>query len=92
MVACIQFPDAYPDCKLLLEIKSKTIPGKFIEGLVAVCDQEMERHLGEKQVSATPLWYPNTTQLRDRGEKQVSLVLLFFGLGVGPERRGRETG
>lgn len=50
MVVCIQFPAGYPECRLLLELKSKTIPDKLMEKLVAVCDQEADRHLGKKQV------------------------------------------
>ncbi len=50
MVMCLQFPAGYPDCRLLLELKSKTIPAKLIEKLVNVCDQELDRYLGEKQV------------------------------------------
>lgn len=33
-----------------MELKSKTIPDKLMEGLVTVCDKEVDRHLGEKQV------------------------------------------
>lgn len=47
---CLQFPKDYPQSPLILEIKSKTIPEKFLEGFVRVCDQELKRHVGKKQV------------------------------------------
>ena len=50
IVVCAQFPDGYPACRLLLELKSKTIPDKLLEKLVTVCDQEVDRNLGKKQV------------------------------------------
>ncbi len=50
MVLCLQFPKDYPQKPIIVEIKSKTIPQRFIEGLVSVCDQEMKKHLGNKQV------------------------------------------
>ena len=50
VVLCIQFPADYPKTQVLVELKSKTIPGKFLDSLVRVCDQEMSKHLGEKQV------------------------------------------
>ena len=50
IVICVQFPKDYPRSRLILEMKSKTIPEKFMEGLVRVCDQELKRHVGKKQV------------------------------------------
>ena len=50
MMLYIQFPPDYPKNRLIIELKSKTIPEKFLEGLVNVCDKEMNRHVGKKQV------------------------------------------
>lgn len=50
VVVCVQFPADYPNSFLLIELKSKTIPSKFIDSLVSVCDQEMKKHRGKKQV------------------------------------------
>ena len=47
---CIQFPQDYPRERLIVELKTKTIPDKLIEGLVSVCDQELSKHLGQHQV------------------------------------------
>lgn len=47
---CVQFPKDYPQERLIVELKSKTIPEKFLDGLVSVCDQELTKHLGSTQV------------------------------------------
>ena len=47
---CAQFPLGYPSEPLLLELKSKTIAGSFIDSLIKVCDQELKKHLQQKQV------------------------------------------
>ena len=46
----MQFPEVYPQSCLIVEMKSKTIPGKFLQKLVGVCDKELNRHAGNKQV------------------------------------------
>ena len=50
LTMCIQFPQDYPRERLIVELKTKTIPDKLIEGLVTVCDQELSKHLGQPQV------------------------------------------
>lgn len=50
LTICSQFPKDYPNGILLLEIRSKTVSDKLIEGLVRVCEQELEKHRGEKQL------------------------------------------
>lgn len=55
LTLCIQFPKDYPKERLIVELKSKTIPEKFLDGLVNVCDQELTKHLGNTQVSCTSL-------------------------------------
>lgn len=47
---CAQFGKEYPKTPLLVELKSRTIPEKLLEGMVKVCDQEMQKHRGERQV------------------------------------------
>ena len=47
---CAQFPDGYPNEILLLELKSKSILDKLIDGLVRVCEQELDKHKGEQQL------------------------------------------
>ena len=50
LVVCVQFPRDYPSSALIIELKSKTIPEKLINGLVKVCDQEIQKHLDGQQV------------------------------------------
>ncbi|XP_063224127.1 uncharacterized protein LOC134531960 [Bacillus rossius redtenbacheri] len=52
IVACIQFPEDYPQYPLLLELKSKTLSDKLLEGLTQVCEQEAKRFSGKPQVLA----------------------------------------
>ena len=50
VVIVMQFRADYPQSPLILELKSKTITEKFLKGLVSVCDQELNRHIGKRQV------------------------------------------
>ena len=50
LVIFAQFPAGYPSRILLLELKSKTIPDRLIEGLIKVCEQELQKHIGQQQV------------------------------------------
>lgn len=50
LTVCVQFPENYPEERLLVELKSKTIPKKLVDGLVSVCDQELLKHKGQAQV------------------------------------------
>ena len=50
LMLCVQFPKDYPQERLVVELKSKTIPEKLIDGLVNVCDQELSKHTGNTQV------------------------------------------
>ena len=50
LTVLLQFPRDYPSSPLLVEIKSKTVPPRLVEGLVKICDQELRKHLGEQQV------------------------------------------
>jgi len=50
IVACIQFPSNYPFSPLLIELKSKTLSDKLLDGLTNVCEQEAKKILGKPQV------------------------------------------
>ena len=50
----VQFGEEYPRTPLLVELTSKTVPEKLLEGMVKVCDQEMQKHKGERQVCTQP--------------------------------------
>lgn len=52
LTVCTQFPKDYPQERLIVEIKSKTIPEKLLNRLVSVCDLELNKHLGNAQVCA----------------------------------------
>jgi len=48
---CLQFPpEGYPVSPILLELKSKTLSEKLLDGLTRVCDQEAKKLQGQKQV------------------------------------------
>lgn len=50
IIACIQFPKDYPQAPLLIELKSKTLSTKLLDGLTDVCEKECKRLLGKAQV------------------------------------------
>ena len=50
MVMQMQFPADYPASPIILELKSKTIPTKFLDGLVNACDAETKKLVGQKQL------------------------------------------
>ncbi|XP_066585335.1 uncharacterized protein [Prorops nasuta] len=50
VIVCIQFPDSYPTTPLLLELKSKTLSVKLLDGLSEVCEKECRKLLGKAQV------------------------------------------
>jgi len=48
---CLQFPpEGYPVSPIILELKSKTLEDKLLDGLTRVCDQEAKKLQGQKQV------------------------------------------
>ncbi|KAJ8971560.1 hypothetical protein NQ314_000647 [Rhamnusium bicolor] len=53
LVVCIQFPENYPRTPLLIELKSKTLSDKLLQGLTNVCEQEIKKSLGKPQVLNT---------------------------------------
>ncbi|XP_065175794.1 uncharacterized protein LOC135805649 [Sycon ciliatum] len=50
LVVQAQFPADYPAGRIVVELKSKTIPTKFLDGLVSACDAETKKLLGQKQL------------------------------------------
>lgn len=50
IIACIQFSADYPRTTLLLELKSKTLSEKLLQGLTDVCEREVKKALGKPQV------------------------------------------
>lgn len=53
VIVCIQFPENYPAAVLLIELKSKTLSGKLLQGLTNVCETEIKKSLGKPQVLLT---------------------------------------
>ncbi|CAL7939002.1 unnamed protein product [Xylocopa violacea] len=53
IIACIQFPEDYPRTPLLIELKSKTLSVKLLDGLTEVCEKECKKLLGKAQVLPT---------------------------------------
>lgn len=50
IVVNIQFPLDYPISPLLMEINSKVLPDKLMKKMETMCDQELKKHKGSKQV------------------------------------------
>lgn len=50
LVVLAQFPVGYPSQILLVELKSKTLPATLLDGLIRVCDNELQKHIGSDQV------------------------------------------
>lgn len=48
--ACIQFPDNYPNDGLLMELKSQTISDKILETILNLCNNEIKKQIGHKQI------------------------------------------
>lgn len=50
IVICMQFTENYPHSPLLLELKSKTLSEKLLQGLSNVCEAEAKKYLGKGQI------------------------------------------
>lgn len=50
VTVCIQFPNNYPTEPLLIELKSKTLSERLLQGLTNVCEQEIRKFLGKAQI------------------------------------------
>ncbi|ELU12714.1 hypothetical protein CAPTEDRAFT_208488 [Capitella teleta] len=49
IVACFQFPEGYPRTPILLELKSKHLSYKLLDGLTRVCEEEAKKMIGQQQ-------------------------------------------
>ena len=58
VIACVQFPDCYPHSILLTEIKSKVFPPVLNSSINEICDQELKKHVGHKQVGSSVIQMP----------------------------------
>lgn len=50
MVVCFQFAPDYPKSRALIELKSRHISDKLLDGLTKVCEEEADKYLGKPQV------------------------------------------
>ncbi|KAL6254596.1 hypothetical protein P5V15_014648 [Pogonomyrmex californicus] len=50
LVVCIQFQENYPASPLFIELKSKTLSAKLLDGLAEVCEKECKRFLNKAQI------------------------------------------
>ncbi|CAK9823578.1 hypothetical protein ANTRET_LOCUS1889 [Anthophora retusa] len=50
IIVCIQFSEDYPRTPLLIELKSKTLSVKLLDGLTEVCEKECKKLQGKAQV------------------------------------------
>lgn len=50
MTAVMQFLENYPTEPVVVELKSKTLTEKLLDGVVKVCDAEARKYIGQKQV------------------------------------------
>lgn len=46
----MQFLENYPTEPVVVELKSKTLTEKLLDGVVKVCDAEARKYIGQKQV------------------------------------------
>lgn len=47
VIICLTYPSNYPSHHVLIELKSKTIGGKLLDGLVKVSEEEAKKHEGK---------------------------------------------
>lgn len=47
---CIRFPANYPNQHVLLELKSRSLSGKLLDGLTTLAEQKAKEFLGKRQV------------------------------------------
>ncbi|PIK51988.1 hypothetical protein BSL78_11136 [Apostichopus japonicus] len=50
VVVCLQFSDQYPDTPILLELKSKFLPDKLLDGLTKICEEKLKEQKGKAQI------------------------------------------
>jgi hypothetical protein len=54
LACCLMFPADYPRSVILIELKSRFLSPKLLNGLARVAEQEANKYLGKPQVL---LWY-----------------------------------
>lgn len=59
IIVCIQFPEIYPQGILLIELKSKTLSDKLLQGLTNVCETEAKKLLGKPQIMTILVFVKN---------------------------------
>ena len=47
LVICLAYPDDYPSTHIFVELKSKTLSEKLLEGLVRVAEDEARKYIGK---------------------------------------------
>ena len=53
LTACFMFPEeGYPRLPIILELKSKVMPDKLLNGLSKLCDEQCKSLTGQQQVTA----------------------------------------
>ena len=50
MVVCFQFAPDYPKSRALIELKSRHISDKLLDGLTRLCEEQADKYLGKPQV------------------------------------------
>ncbi len=50
MVVCFMFPDNYPNDPIIMELKSKVLSDRLLDGLSRVCEEEAKKLTGQRQV------------------------------------------
>ncbi|KAL4232939.1 hypothetical protein ACF0H5_007627 [Mactra antiquata] len=46
----LQFPDNYPEQPVVIELTSKTLSDKLLNGMMKLCDDEIKKYIGKSQV------------------------------------------
>ncbi|XP_011199971.2 uncharacterized protein LOC105223814 [Bactrocera dorsalis] len=49
LTVCLRFPANYPDESILVELKSRTLSNKFLDGLATLSEKHARQHLGKPQ-------------------------------------------
>ncbi|KAL3267067.1 hypothetical protein HHI36_011208 [Cryptolaemus montrouzieri] len=50
IIACFQFPESYPKCAILVELKSKTYSPRLLDRLTDICEQEAKKYIDKAQI------------------------------------------
>lgn len=50
LVVCLQFSDQYPETPILVELKSKTLAEKLLDGITKICEEKLKEQKGKPQI------------------------------------------